>query len=77
MSDFMLTLLFITHPWILGFEIFIVEFRKNWGEKKIKSQMQEGWISIGNFGIPSKAEAYEKFSKRLVQGKKSEMENVA
>lgn len=39
--------------------------------------MQEGWISIGNFGIPSKAEAYEKFSKRLVQGKKSEMENMA
>lgn len=39
--------------------------------------MQEGWISIGKFGIPSKAEAYEKFSKRLVQGKKSEMENVA
>lgn len=31
--------------------------------------MQEGWISIGKFGIPSKAEAYEKFSKRLVQGK--------
>lgn len=56
---------------------FYCGIQKELREKKIKSQMQEGWISIGKFGIPSKAEAYEKFSKRLVQGKKSEMENVA
>lgn len=39
--------------------------------------MQEGWNSFRKFGISSKAEAYEKFSRRLVQGKKSEMENMA
>lgn len=39
--------------------------------------MQEEWISVGKFGISSKAEADEKFSKRVAQGNKVEIEKTA
>lgn len=38
--------------------------------------MQKEWISIRKFGILSKAEADEKFSRRVAQGNEVEIENM-